>query len=86
MDLIDREKLLKKLFPYYNIVDKKTYSINAKTVCDAIENAPSEKSTGVPVGDFCADCIHEKVCYAKIRLGELDRHFISECGFREVAK
>lgn len=85
MDLIDREKLLKKLFPY-DFVDKKTYSINAKTVCDAIENAPSVESRGIPITDFCANCIHKKVCYPRSRLNDGEKYLLTYCEFREVAK
>jgi hypothetical protein len=39
MDLIDRNELLKKLFPY-DAVDKKNYSINAQAVYNAVMNVP----------------------------------------------
>ena len=39
MDLIDRNELLKKLFPY-DVVDKKQYSINAQAIYNAVINIP----------------------------------------------
>ena len=40
MRLIDADALLKKIFPY-DVVDKKTYSINAKMIHEAIKEAPT---------------------------------------------
>ena len=37
---IDADELIKKIFPY-DVVDKKTYSINAYAVYDAIKKAPT---------------------------------------------
>ena len=39
---IDADALIKKIFPY-DLVDKRDYSINAKAVYDAIQNAPTEE-------------------------------------------
>ena len=36
----DADALIKTIFPY-DVVDKKSYSINAKAVYDAINNAPT---------------------------------------------
>jgi alpha-L-arabinofuranosidase len=41
MDLIDRQALLKKLFPY-EVVDKKNYAINAYAVEKAILDMPNK--------------------------------------------
>lgn len=38
---IDADKLIKKVFPY-DVIDKKSYTINAKTIFEAINNAPTE--------------------------------------------
>ena len=40
MRYIDADALIKKIFPY-DVVDKKYYTINAKAVADAIDNAPT---------------------------------------------
>jgi hypothetical protein len=40
MAYIDREALIKKIFPY-DVVDKKCYTINAKAIYEEIKNAPT---------------------------------------------
>lgn len=62
MDLIDRQALLRKLFPY-EVVDKKNCVINAYAVEKAILDMPIMNRE---IKDFCKDCTHNKVCYAKM--------------------
>ena len=59
-EYIKREALLKKLFPYEGI-DKKTYSINAKAVEVAIEEAPTLDVV------YCLDCEYLEItgCYGE---------------------
>jgi hypothetical protein len=80
MELIDRCELLKKLFPY-EIIDKKTYSINAKAVYDAIM-AMEEKNREIK--NLCEDCIHNKVCYPKLNAPNGQTLLLTYCYFREV--
>lgn len=54
MAYIEKEELLKTIFPY-NGVDKKTYTINAKAVETAILDAPTADVVEVV---FCKDCKH----------------------------
>lgn len=51
---IDADKLIKKVFPY-DVIDKKSYSINAKTIFEAINNATAEDVVKVV---RCKDCIY----------------------------
>ena len=44
MDLIDRQALLRKLFPY-EVVDKKNYAINAYAVEKAILDMPNKANS-----------------------------------------
>ena len=69
MDLIDRQALLQKLFPY-EVVDLKSCVINAYGVKKAILDAPTMSRTIKPL---CNDCIHYEVCYPRLKAhgGEL---------------
>jgi hypothetical protein len=58
MDLIDRQALLRKLFPY-EVVDKKNCAINSYAVEKAIMDMPKMNKE---IKDFCKDCIHNEVC------------------------
>jgi hypothetical protein len=53
-EYIDREALLKKLYPY-DVVDKKTYAINAEAIYREIKKAPA---TDVVEVVRCKDCAH----------------------------
>lgn len=61
----DADALIKTIFPY-DVVDKKFYSINAKAVYDAINNAPTADVVEVV---RCKDCQHyiNGRCYVKNR-------------------
>jgi hypothetical protein len=50
---IDAEALYNKLYPL-DLVDKKTYAINAKAVADAIAKTPTAENVAEVV--FCQDC------------------------------
>lgn len=50
---IDADALYNKLYPL-DLVDKKTYAINAKAVADAIANIPTAENVAEVV--FCQDC------------------------------
>lgn len=61
---IDADKLIKKVFPY-DVIDKKSYTINAKTIFEAINNAPTED---VAEAVRCKDCKHRNPnCYKCMR-------------------
>jgi hypothetical protein len=74
MDLIDRQALLRKLFPY-EVFDLKSCAINAYAVKKAILDAP------VIHKPICQKCIHYAVCYPRIQ-GD-PKHFekLSYCEF-----
>lgn len=55
---IDADKLIKKIFPY-NGAEKKSYTINAQAVYEAINNAPTEDVEEVV---RCKDCGNSKWC------------------------
>lgn len=63
MDLIDRQALLKKLFPYA-VVDKRNCAINAYAVEKAILDAPAMNRE---VKHLCKDCLHYEVCYPRLQ-------------------
>lgn len=65
MDLIDRQALLRKLFPY-EVVDKKNCAINAYAVEKAILDAPA---MGREIKPPCNDCIHYEVCWPRLTQG-----------------
>lgn len=84
-EYIEREALLKKMFPYEGI-DKKTYAINAKAVETAIVDAPTENVEEVV---YCKDCEYLEVtwCYgecAKGILGIVTRHDFCSRGKRRA--
>lgn len=68
-DLIDRQALLRKLFPY-EVVDLKNCAINAYAVKKAILDAPTKNREIKPL---CDDCTHYQVCYPRLKAegGEL---------------
>jgi rubrerythrin len=63
MSYIERETLIKKLFPY-DVVDQKCYSINAKAVYEEIKKAPTADVAEVRRGHWgfdgagwtCSEC------------------------------
>jgi hypothetical protein len=55
MDLIDRQALLRKLFPY-EVVDKKNCAINAYAVEKAILDMPQKNQ-------LCNRCMRKTICY-----------------------
>ena len=59
-EYINKNALMKKMFPYDGI-DKKTYSINAKAVELAIEDAPKLNVV------YCLDCEYLEItgCYGE---------------------
>ena len=63
MDLIDRQALLQKLFPY-EVVDLKSCAINAYAVKKAILDAPVIREAPKPL---CKKCVHYVICYARIK-------------------
>jgi hypothetical protein len=63
MELIDRQALLRKLFPY-EVVDKKNCAINAYAVEKAILDMPQVNREIKPL---CKDCIHYDVCYPRLK-------------------
>lgn len=76
MDLIDRQALLKKLFPY-EVVDKKNCAINAYAVEKAIMDMPPIKT----MAELCKDCIHTEICHARIVASEAMKKQIIKCEF-----
>lgn len=48
---IDADALIKKVFPY-DVVDKKSYAINAKTIYEEIQNAPTVNVAEVKHGEW----------------------------------
>lgn len=77
MDLIDRQALLRKLFPY-EVVDKKNCAINAYAVEKAILDMPRvEEKTN----HLCNDCIHYDICYPLIKAKDCGISNISSCEF-----
>lgn len=63
MDLIDRQALLRKLFPY-EVVDKKNCVINAYAVEKTILEAPT---MGREIKPLCDGCIHFEVCLPRFK-------------------
>lgn len=63
MDLIDRQALLRKLFPY-EVVDKRNCAINAYAVEKAILDAPAMNREIKPL---CNSCIHNEVCLPRLQ-------------------
>ena len=63
MDLIDRQALLRKLFPY-EVVDKKSCAINAYAVEKAILGMPQMNREIKPL---CDSCIHFNVCLPRFK-------------------
>ena len=77
MDLIDRQALLRKLFPY-EVVDKKNCAINAYAVEKAILDAPSISKMQKPM---CQKCVHYVICYARIKGDPIRFNNLSFCEF-----
>ena len=75
MDLIDRQALLKKLFPY-EVVDLKSCAINAYAVKKAILDAPE-----VVRKPICEKCIHYAICYARIKADPIHFRNLTYCEF-----
>lgn len=67
-EYIDREALLKELYPY-DVVDKKTYAINAEAIYREIKKAPAADVVEVV---RCKDCVNFKRYKHKPELGECD--------------
>ena len=66
---IDADTLYQKLYPL-DLVDKKTYAINAKAVADAIANIPTAENVAEVV--YCKDC---KYCTrTSDQFGNLEYH------------
>ena len=81
MDLIDRQALLRKLFPY-EVVDLKCCAMNAYAVKKAILDAPSGvPSTGRVIKPLCKDCIHYQVCLPRLKAAEGELLNLSYCDF-----
>ena len=71
MSLINKQALLRKLFPY-EVVDKKSYAINAYAVEKTILDMPGKQFNGEAI-EYLEDvlenltawkCHHEKLCNA----------------------
>lgn len=77
MDLIDRQALLKKLFPY-EVVDLKSCAINAYVVERAILDAPSISKMQKPM---CQKCVHYAICYARIKGDPAHFNNLTYCEF-----
>lgn len=69
MSYINRDALIKKLFPL-DCVDKASYSINARSVYEAIKNAPTADVAEVRHGSWVLErtpdgkpyCFHCSIC------------------------
>lgn len=77
MDLIDRQALLRKLFPY-EVVDKKNCAINSYAVEKAIMDAPA---MGREIKPLCNSCIHHDVCLPRLQAKEGEILNLSYCTF-----
>ena len=77
MDLIDRQALLRKLFPY-EVVELKSCAINAYAVKKAILDAPA---MGREIMALCNDCIHHDVCCVRIKTEEDKLLNLTYCQF-----
>ena len=82
MDLIDRQALLRKLFPY-EVVDKKNCAINAYAVEKAILDAPA---MGREIKPLCNDCIHYDVCYPRLKVESGEILNLTFCQFYKTNK
>ena len=79
MELIDRQALLRKLFPY-EVVDKKNCAINAYAVEKAILDMPLKNREIKPL---CNDCAHYRICYVRIHGQPLDLLNLTYCEFHK---
>ena len=77
MELIDRQALLRKLFPY-EVVDKKNCVINAYAVEKAILEMPLKNRE---IKMLCKDCTHFQICYARIHGQPLELLNLTYCEF-----
>ena len=77
MDLIDRQALLRKLFPY-EVVDKKNCAINAYAVEKAILEAPT---MGREIQPLCNSCGHFDVCLARLKAEPHHLLNLTQCEF-----
>lgn len=77
MDLIDRQALLRKLFPY-EVVDKKNCAINAYAVEKAILDMPVINKE---IKLLCDDCIHYRVCYPRLTADKSVLFNLTHCDF-----
>ena len=77
MELIDRQALLRKLFPY-EVVDKKNCAINAYAVEKAILGMPVMNRES---RDLCNSCTHYDVCYARLQADEGKLLYLTRCDF-----
>ena len=77
MDLIDRQALLKKLFPY-EVVDLKNCVINAYAVKKAILDMPQMNRE---IKALCNNCIHYQICLARLQAKSAELINLSYCEF-----
>lgn len=77
MELIDRQALLRKLFPY-EVVDKKNCAINAYAVEKTILDMPVMNNEIKPM---CNGCIHYQVCYPRLTADENVLFKLTYCHF-----
>ena len=77
MDLIDRQALLRKLFPY-EVVDKRNCAINAYAVEKTILDMPSMNRE---IKALCNDCVHYDVCIARLRAEKEQLLNLTYCEF-----
>lgn len=77
MDLIDRQALLRKLFPY-EVVDKKNCAINAYAVEKAILDA---QQMNREIKNLCNTCMHYDVCHARLSVDKGKLLYLTRCEF-----
>lgn len=77
MDLIDRQALLRKLFPY-EVVDKKNCAINAYAVEKTILDMPTIRGARKPI---CQKCVHYEICYARLKASPIQIMNLTHCEF-----
>ena len=76
MELIDRQALLRKLFPY-EVVDKKNCVINAYAVEKVVLDMPQMNNE---IKALCKECIHHDICYARLS-AKNEVAYLTHCEF-----